>query len=123
MFNFSYFSFAIEWYGKNSTLFTFFIFSLIYFDKSFISGIKVKKDGTLSENKKLFDSAYYEEILLTVEEKIKEAIDSIVSSDFKINPKIVKGENISCKFCKYKDICYKKYKDSVIISLAGDEDE
>jgi len=94
-----------------------------YFDKSFISGIKVKKDGSLSDNKKLFDSAYYEDVLNTVELKIEEAINSIVSADFKINPKVVKGENVSCKFCNYRDICYKKYKDSIVISQAGEEDE
>lgn len=92
-------------------------------DKSFLNGIKVKKDGSLSDSKKLFDSNYYEEILNTVEQKIEEAINSIVNAEFNINPKIVKGENISCKFCNYKDICYKKYKDSVVISQAGDEDE
>lgn len=94
-----------------------------YLDKSFISGIKVKKDGSLSDSKKLFDSSYYEEILSIVEQKIEEAINNIINAKFDINPKVVKGENISCKFCKYKDICYKKYKDSVVISQAGDEDE
>lgn len=93
------------------------------FDKSFISGIKVKKDGSLSENKKLFNQDYYEEILRVVETKIEEAIENILNADFKINPKIVKGENVSCKFCNYKDICYRKYKDSIVISQAGDEDE
>lgn len=93
------------------------------YDKSFISGIKVKKNGSLSDNKKLFDSAYYEEILFTVEQKIEEAINCITAADFKINPKVIKGENISCKFCNYKDICYRKYKDSIIISQAGDENE
>jgi ATP-dependent helicase/DNAse subunit B len=71
----------------------------------------------------LFDSSYYEEILSIVEQKIEEAINNIINAKFDINPKVVKGENISCKFCKYKDICYKKYKDSVVISQAGDEDE
>jgi ATP-dependent helicase/nuclease subunit B len=93
------------------------------YDKSFISGIKVKKNGSLSDNKKLFDSAYYEEILFTVEQKIEDAINCITAADFKINPKVIKGENISCKFCNYKDICYRKYKDSIIISQAGDENE
>ena len=94
-----------------------------YSNKSFISGIKVKKDGSLTDNKKLFDTDYYNEVINIVEQKIEEAINSITNADFKINPKIVKGENVSCRFCNYKDICYKKYKDSIIISQAGDDDE
>ena len=39
-----------------------------------------------------------------------------------INPKIVNGNNVSCKYCKFNDICYHSYKDSVIIS-GGEEDE
>ena len=93
-----------------------------YFDKSFISGIKVKKDGSLSNSSKLFDSEYYSKILNTVELKIKEAIENITNAKFEINPKIVNGKNVSCNFCKYNDICYHEYKDSVIIS-GGDEDE
>lgn len=93
------------------------------YDKSFIKGIKVKKDGTLSDTKKVFDTAYYENVLNTIEEKINEAINLIIEGNFKINPKVVNGKNISCEYCKYKDICYKKYKDAVIISQDGDEDE
>lgn len=92
------------------------------YDKSFISGLKVKKSGELSSNSKVFDSDYYKEILNTIELKINEAIEGITNSDFKINPKIVRGSNVSCKFCKYNDICYHSYKDNVIIS-GGEEDE
>ena len=93
------------------------------YDKSFIAGIKVKKDGTLSDTKKVFTKEQYEEYLKIIEEKIHEAIDSIIKADFNINPKVVKGKNISCEKCKYNDICYKKYKDSVIISQDGDDNE
>ena len=93
------------------------------FDKSIITGIKVKKDGSLCDSKKLFNSEYYEYVLATVEEKINEAIDGILNAEFKINPKIVKGANVSCKYCKYKNICYKKYKDSIVLSVDGDDDE
>ncbi len=95
-----------------------------YFDKSFIKGVKLKKDGTLSASDKLFNEEYYNEIITTVDQKIHEAINTIKESDFKINPKIVGGKNVSCTFCKYKDICYKKYKDIVVISQEeGEEDE
>ena len=56
------------------------------------------------------------------ETKINEAIEGICNANFKINPKIIKGKNVSCSYCKYKDICYHEYKDNVIIS-GGEEDE
>lgn len=93
------------------------------YDSSFIKGIKVKKDNTLKESDKLFDSSYYEEILNTVESKIEEAINDILNNNFTINPKIVGGKNVSCTYCKFKDICYHKYKDAIIIVGEEDEDE
>ena len=30
---------------------------------------------------------------------------------FPINPKVYNGENVSCKYCDYKDICFMKDKD------------
>lgn len=93
-----------------------------YSNKSFINGLKVNSKGEFSKNSKLFDSEEYSRILNIVESKINEAIKGICNADFKINPKIVKGKNVSCSFCKYKDICYREYKDNVIIS-GGEEDE
>lgn len=94
-----------------------------YFDESFINGVHVKKDGTLKSSDKLFDTAYYENVINIVESKIQEAIDCILNNDFTINPKIVGGNNVSCKYCDYKDICYHKYKDAIVISQEEDENE
>ena len=35
-------------------------------------------------------------------------IHKILEADFNINPKIIDGENIGCKYCKYQDICFIK---------------
>lgn len=92
------------------------------YDKSFISGLKVKKSGELSSTSKVFDTENYKDILSVIETKINEAIEGITNCNFKINPKIVKGKNVSCKFCKFNDICYHSYKDNEIIS-GGEDDE
>jgi len=92
------------------------------YEKSFIQGMKIKKNGELASTSKVFDSEYYNNILNIIEERINEAINGITQTKFNINPKIIKGKNISCKFCKYNDICYHSYKDNVIIS-GGEEDE
>lgn len=50
-----------------------------------------------------------------VETKIKEASMDILDSKFDINPKEMNNEVIGCKFCKYKDICFMKPKDTVTL--------
>ena len=88
-----------------------------YLTNSFISGLQ-------RNPKRKFSPEQYEEIINTVDEKIHEAIQTIKNAEFNINPKIVKGKNISCEHCKFKDICYKSYKDSIIISQEeGEENE
>ena len=48
--------------------------------------------------------------------KISLASNKILEADFNINPKIIDGENIGCKYCKYKDICFIKEEDKVYIN-------
>ena len=50
-----------------------------------------------------------------VESKIKEASINILDSMFDINPKEMNNEVIGCKFCKYKDICFMKPKDTITL--------
>ena len=62
------------------------------------------------------------------EKTISKSIDSIIDRDFTINPKIYKKKDISCKYCKFNDICFKtnddiEYLDTVdnLDFLGGDE--
>ncbi len=62
------------------------------------------------------------------EKVISDSIDNIIERDFSINPKIYKKNDISCKYCNFKDICYKtnddtKYLDTVedLSFLGGEE--
>ena len=48
-----------------------------------------------------------------VEEKIIEAGNNILNGNFNINPKRIGDELIGCKYCKFKDLCYKTKKDIV----------
>ena len=61
-------------------------------------------------------------------DKIKENAKDIVEAKFDINPKVYGNENISCKYCQYKDLCFMKpdnikYLDKVenLDFLGGDE--
>ena len=50
------------------------------------------------------------------DEKIKEAIKGISICDFKINPKKTEKEMLGCKFCDFRDICFKEANDEVLIN-------
>ena len=55
------------------------------------------------------------------EQLIDKAIDNILEADFEINPKVINGENVSCSFCEYRDICYLREKDKVYINKDGED--
>ena len=46
---------------------------------------------------------------------------TILDNDFKIDPKITGGKNVSCQYCPFKDICY--YDHRHLIVLDNDEEE
>lgn len=51
---------------------------------------------------------------------ISEKTDSILNSEFNINPKVYAGKNIACEFCSYKDLCYMKEPDQVYYDKVDD---
>lgn len=62
-----------------------------------------------------------DEIYHKVDEQIDKVINNIENSNFDINPKNYNGKNISCMYCKFKDICYKSIKDEVIIETEDND--
>lgn len=99
-----------------------------YHDSQFIKGLKVGGNGFYAYSKilseKEMDALYH-----LVEEKIENMIAKIESASFAINPKKIRGENRSCKFCPYRSICFRKSEDieemeeiADIHFLGGDQD-
>lgn len=103
---------------------------LSYFDNCYnnskiIKGLKTLKDGSFSKSSKVLSNKEIDNIKEKVEVLIKETIDKIVDNDFDINPKIDNGKNISCEYCKFNDICFKRKEDEISIKVeefGGDED-
>ena len=84
------------------------------FSKStYIKSLSLNKDGGFGKYAKLFDEADQDYIINLTEELIKKAGNNILNGNYKIEPKLIEGNNVSCKFCKYKDICFMKYEDLV----------
>ncbi|MBR3230048.1 MAG: PD-(D/E)XK nuclease family protein [Bacilli bacterium] len=97
-----------------------------YEDSKIIKGMKKTKNGFYSYTK-LITQKQIEKINEITEKNIDKVIKAIEEENFKINPKRLNNEIISCKYCKYKDLCF--YKEEDITNLKqkpfeeiGDED-
>lgn len=93
------------------------IFDNSYLKSDIIKGLAVKQSGEFYSSSKLLSSEDVADVLKAVEQKVIEAKDHILKGDFAINPKYLEKENISCKYCKYKDLCFMKEKDLVYLTL------
>ena len=96
-------------------------FDKTYNDSKLIKSMKTKKDGFYAYSKVLSEEEI-ERIVCKVDEIINKTIDSILGGDFEINPKVINNENISCKYCEYRDICYMKNNDIVYINHKIEEE-
>jgi ATP-dependent helicase/nuclease subunit B len=77
---------------------------------SFISGMRVNKDGGFSVYTKIIKEEEFQELLRLAESNIEEAIRKIMGADFAINPKKL-GTFDSCAYCPYSDLCYRDSSD------------
>ena len=57
-----------------------------------------------------------------MEENINNMISDINNVNFTINPKIIKNKETTCKFCSYKDICYRNYNDYIDIRKVNENE-
>lgn len=103
-------------------------FDTTYQDSRYIQGLKISKTGFYPYSKVLSNTKM-DQIVAFTEKKIEEAITKIEEKDFVINPKFIRRENISCKFCPYKSICYHTDQDIIYLEekkdlsfLGGEED-
>ena len=84
------------------------------FNKSdYIQSMMTLKDGSFGKYSKIITKDEEDELILKMDELIHKAKDGVMNADFKIAPKLINNKDKSCTFCKYKDICFKKYNDYV----------
>ena len=94
-----------------------------YMKSGIIKGLSIKQDGSFSLKSKLLNSDDIVGILDIVEQKVGDAKEKIINGDFAINPKYLDKENISCKYCKYKDLCFMSDKDLVYLNMDDEKVE
>lgn len=97
-------------------------FDKTYNDSKLIKSMKTSKNGFYSYSKVL-DKEEIDNIITSTDEMIDKVIDNILEADFSINPKVIDGENVSCKFCEYRDICFRRENDIVYINRNEEEEK
>ena len=113
---------------SNSDITTLEKFDTTYNESKMIKGMRTTTKGLAS--KKVLNHEQIDQLENITEQKIEESIDNILKANFSINPKRVGMNNLGCKYCKFKDICFvtekniqnlKEYKNMEF--LGGDQDD
>lgn len=90
-------------------------FDNTYKNSRFIKSMRLDKSGNFSRYSKVLNDKQIDNLIKITDKKIDEAIKNICLSSFEINPKRNEKEVLGCKFCNFKDICFKEYSDEVLV--------
>lgn len=92
-------------------------FDLTYENSEFIMSMKYGKNGFYRYSK-VISKEEMDSLIDLVDRKIDYARDTIIEADFAINPKRLSDDKevTGCKYCHYRDICFRKNEDIVILN-------
>ena len=94
-----------------------------YENSSIIKSLKVKNDGSFYKSSKTIDNKKIDEIYNLVEKYINETVNNIKNNNFEITCKIIDNkDDISCKYCPYKNICFKTNKNNIYLETQRSEE-
>ena len=88
-------------------------FDSTFEDSEVIKGLKTKQDGSFYATSKVLSDKEFEALKKLAEKQIDASIENILDAKFDISPikKETDQEITACKFCKYKDICFRTNND------------
>lgn len=89
-------------------------FDTSYCDSQVIKSMKVSNKGFYSFSK-VINEQQIDQLITLVDNKIKESASNIINGKFDINPKRLGHVNVSCQYCKFKDMCYIRDKDVITL--------
>lgn len=98
-----------------------------YENSTLIKGMKKSQKGFYKYTK-LINKENIEKISEIVDTNIDKVIREVEKANFIINPKRLEDKLISCEFCKYKDLCFRKEEDitnlkhKTLEEIVGDKD-
>ena len=98
-----------------------------YENSKIIKGMKKSSNGFYKYTK-LINKENIDKISEIVDKNIDKVIRGVETTNFKINPKRLEDKLVSCEFCKYKDLCFRKEEDitnlkhKTLEEIVGDKD-
>lgn len=90
-----------------------------YENSNFIKSLKTTSKG-FSSYSKMINNEEINNLINLVDSKITIARDEILDTNFMINPKKIDNKNIGCEYCEFRDVCFRKENDIVILE-SGEE--
>jgi len=90
-----------------------------YASSKFIKTIRVTKDNAFYKTAKVAPQSFFEQLKEDAKTKVLEADVLIRQNDFRINPKKIDNQDTPCKYCSFRDVCFRSDED--IISLRSKE--
>jgi len=105
-------------------------FDPTYNESKIIKGMRTTSKGL--GTKKVLTTDKIEQLEKITETKIDESLTNILNAQFQINPKRIGMNNLGCKYCQFKDICFfteknitnlKEYKNMEFIGGATNDTE
>ena len=88
---------------------------------SFIGGVGLKNDGGLKASNTLVSQDELDSYKQIVRELINKTIISIRNNDFKIKPIFYTKDENACKYCEYRELCYLRYEQKMILGNLEEE--
>ena len=92
------------------------------YEKSEVIKSLEKTSNGFKAYSKLLTKDEMDNLYKLVDKKIDEARDDILEANFEINPKRIGFDNVSCLYCKYKDICYMNENNIEVLEEVKDLD-
>lgn len=95
-------------------------FDSTYQDSSLIKGMKYDSEKGFSRFSKILSDEMVYKLVEYTKKEIEKDTDKILKGEFSINPKIYGKENISCKYCQFRDLCFVRDSDSIYLDKVED---
>lgn len=92
------------------------------YEKSEVIKSLEKTSNGFRSYSKLLTKEQMDNLYKLVDKKIDEARDDILEANFEIDPKRIGFDNVSCLYCKYKDICYMNENNIKVLEEVKDLD-
>lgn len=89
----------------------------------YIKGMKVLKNGSFDKRFKVRSIDKMYDMQRSALDVALKADSDIRNNRFSINPKQINKKNTPCKYCEFRDICYRRDADIVKIDLKSEEEE